>query len=243
MFNLDFSDEDYRDLRAAIRAAAERMQADKWWLSESEHPGREQAIKRGVRRDLLASIFAPPRALQTFYAEVMRRKRDDHVASHSNHVNQMLHLLSSSTFILCYGLVFSDLVTAMWLGLAALFVRQVGHALIEPPCHDREQLLLGFDTRSKTKVVGIYLLIPLVNCLAADGVNAATLPGIVEAVADQWFIFTAIVIFGHVLRLTPRHGFRNAMIWLVKLITDPLTDIYAYYPTLLRMGSRHSHSH
>lgn len=234
MFNFDFSNEDYRDLTLKLGAAAAQMLNDKWWLSETEHPGRAKAIKQRVAKEVLASVFAPPRPFQAFYHEVMRRKHDDHVASHSHQLNQVLHLLSSSTFIFCYWLVFSDLVTAMWLGLGALFVRQFGHALVEPPCHDKEQLLLGFDTRSKTKVVGIYLLIPIVNCLAAPVLNAAAAPEIIAAVARQWFAFTALVVFGHTLRLIPKHGFKNAMVWFVKLITDPLTDIKAYFPTLLR---------
>lgn len=234
MFNFDFSSEDYQTLRARIRAAAEHMRRDKWWLTETEHAGRDAGIKRGVTRDLLAGLFAPPRPIQTFYSEVMRRKHDDHVASHSNRTNQILHLVSSSTFIFCYGLIFSDMVTAMWLGLAPLFIRQIGHALIESPCHDKEQLLLGFDTRSKTKVVGIYLLIPCVNCLVAPVLDRTTLPGIIETIAGQWFIFTAIVVFRHVLRLIKRHGFKNALVWFVKLVTDPMTDIVAYYPTLRR---------
>ena len=162
----------------------------------------------------------------------------EHLASHCNSTNQLLHLLSSATFIFCYWLVFSNLVTAMWLGLAALFVRQLGHALIEPPCHDKEQLLLGFDTRAKTKVVGIYLLIPLLNAVHAAPLDAASLATLGASVAQQWFAFTALVVFGHVARLTPRHGLRNALVWLVKLVTDPITDIFAYYPTLLRFARR-----
>ena len=129
----------------------------------------------------------------------------------------------------------------MWLGLGALFVRQLGHALIEPPCHDKEQLLLGCDTRSKTKVVGIYLLIPRVNCLAAPVLNVSIAPALIAAIARQWLGFTAMVVFGHTLRLIRKHGFRNAMIWFVKLITDPITDIKAYYRTLLwlRPGAPH----
>ncbi|MGE0373490.1 MAG: aminotransferase class III-fold pyridoxal phosphate-dependent enzyme [Gammaproteobacteria bacterium] len=233
MFNFDFSADDYRELREKILAAGAAMRRDKWWLSEEEHAGRDRAIRRGVTRDVLAGLFAPPRPLQAFHAEVMRRKHDDHVASHSNPVNQLLHLLSSSVFIVCYGLVFSDLATAMWLGLSALFVRQVGHALIEPPCHDKEQLLLGFDTRSKTRVVGIYLLIPLLNAWFAPSFTGTALVELAETIALQWLVFTGIVIGGHVVRLTRRHGFRNAMVWFVKLVTDPLTDLQAYTPTLL----------
>jgi glutamate-1-semialdehyde 2,1-aminomutase len=233
MFNLGFRPEDYSDLRARILAAATNMRRDKWWLTEQEHPTRDQTIKRRVNRDLLKSLVAPPRPVRSFYTEVMRRKHDDHVASHSHGVNQFLHLVSSTTFICCYWLAFSDLVTAMWLGLAALFVRQLGHALIEPPCHDKEQLLLGFDTRSKTRVIAIYLLIPVGNVLAMPVRTLAALPTLAAPIAEQWFAFTGIVVFGHVLRLVRRHGVKNALIWFVKLVTDPLTDIVAYSPTVL----------
>ncbi len=236
MFNLDFNEVDLRDLTTAIITAGTRMRADKWWLDAAEHPARKQDIKTEIARDMLAAIVQPPRAVTNFYREVMRRKHDDHLASHSNGTNQLLHLLSSATFIFCYWLVFSDLVTAMWLGLAALFVRQLGHALIEPPCHDKEQLLLGFDTRSKTRVVGIYLLIPLVNALHAGQLDMGNLPSLAGSVARQWFAFTALVVFGHVARLIPRHGLRNALVWLIKLVTDPITDIFAYTPTLLRFA-------
>jgi glutamate-1-semialdehyde 2,1-aminomutase len=235
MFNLDFSDADYHELSAQLHAAANRMRADKWWLSEDEHPDQSGIIKRRIARDLLVSLLAPPRTWQSFYTEIMRRKHDDHVASHSHAVNQLLHLLSSSAFIVCYPLALFDLVTAMWLGLAALCVRQLGHALIEPPCHDKEQLLLGFDTRSKTRVVGIYLAIPLLNVLAAWPLTPHALTGLVGPIAWQWLAFTAIVVFGHVERLRRRHGQRNALVWLIKLVTDPLTDIVAYYPTLARV--------
>ena len=238
MFNLDFNDDDLRDLTSAIVEAASRMRADKWWLEFAEHPNRARDIKSQITRDMVAALVQPPRVLANFYREVMRRKHDDHLASHSNSTNQFLHLLSSSTFIFCYWLVFSDLVSAMWLGLAALFIRQLGHAVIEPPCHDKEQLLLGFDTRAKTKVVAFYLLIPLVNALHVGHLDEQVLPTLAASVAKQWFAFTALVVFGHVGRLVVRHGLRNALVWFVKLITDPLTDIFAYYPTLRRLGRR-----
>lgn len=238
MFNLDFSDDDLRDLTTAIVDAALHMRADKWWLDGAEHPTRVKDIKSQIARDMLGALVQPPRALAGLYREVMRRKHDDHLASHSNNTNQFLHLLSSSTFIFCYGLVFSDLVSAMWLGLAALFIRQLGHAVIEPPCHDKEQLLLGFDTRAKTKVVALYLFMPLVNALHVGHLDQNILPTLAASVAKQWFAFTALVVFGHVGRLVVRHGLRNALVWFVKLITDPLTDIFAYYPTLRRLGRR-----
>ena len=41
----------------------------------------------------------------------------------------------------------------MCIGLAAFFLRQFGHAILEPPCHDKEKLLLGFNTHNKTLIL------------------------------------------------------------------------------------------
>ena len=41
----------------------------------------------------------------------------------------------------------------MFLGLASLFVRQFGHAVLEPACHDEERSLLGYNTPNKTLIV------------------------------------------------------------------------------------------
>ena len=231
LVSLDFADADFAALTDRLRRAAQRMREDKWWLSDQEQPNKDKITRTGVIKDVVRSMI--PAGLRDFYQEVMRRKHDDHEASHSDRTNQFLHLVSSSVFIYCYWLIFSDLVAAMWLGLGALFIRQIGHALIEPPCHDAEQLLLGFDTRSKTVIVAIYLLIPVVNLMAAPAVTWATVLGPIAAtVAVQWFWFTALVIFGRVLLLVRRHGFKNAMVWFVKLITDPITDIKAYYASV-----------
>ena len=163
----------------------------------------------------------------------MRRKHDDHVASHSNAVNQFFHILSSSVFIYCYVLTFSDLTTAMGLGLAALFVRQFGHAVLEPPCHDKEEILLGFNTRKKSVIVGAYLLIPVVHLLQAGSLSWAALALRLDLVAQQWFGLTVLVVGWHVGYLMWKHNVWLAMIWFVKLATDPFTDLVAYSPRYL----------
>jgi glutamate-1-semialdehyde 2,1-aminomutase len=38
------------------------------------------------------------------------------------------------------------------------------------------------------------------------------------------------VVIGRVAYLIWKHDFRISMIWFIKLITDPLTDIVAYFP-------------
>jgi glutamate-1-semialdehyde 2,1-aminomutase len=232
--NMDFTEKDYDDLQTKLLDAAHAMKADGWWLTAIEQPGRERRMRRMLAREVLGSLVRVPRPLQTFYTEVMRRKADDHHASHSDLTNQLFHIISSSVFLGCYALAFWDLTTAMWAGLAALFLRQVGHAILEPPCHDKEALLLGFNTRNKTLILGAYLAIPVFHLLRAPAWTAATLGPIMTTIAQQWFFWTLTVVGGRVLYLVWAHNVWLALVWFVKLVTDPLTDIAAYSPRYLR---------
>ncbi len=240
MNSLDFSVADYEELQERLVNAAQKTKSDGWWLSEEQHPGREKLMRTNLFWEMAKSIVQVPRPLHSFYTEVMRRKRDDHVASHSNLINQVFHLLSSSTFIYCYFLIFSDLTRAMCLGLAALFVRQFGHAILEPPCHDKEEALLGFNTRNKTLIVAGYVLIPIINLVRAGSFSFGTFNEAIPAIALQWFILTLAAVLGRVLYLVRQHDFRTAMIWFVKLITDPFTDIIAYYGSIFRILQPHA---
>jgi glutamate-1-semialdehyde 2,1-aminomutase len=231
--SMDFTDKDYTALQDKLLDAARAMKADGWWLTAEEHPGRERAMRKSLVRELVGSIVRLPTPVTSFYTEVMRRKQDDHHASHSNTVNQLFHIISSSVFLGCYALAFWDLTTAMWAGLAALFLRQIGHAILEPPCHDKEATLLGFNTRNKTLILGAYLAMPLVVLVQAEAWDAAALPAIVGTIAQAWFLWTLAVVGGRVLYLVWRHGLRLALVWFVKLITDPLTDVIAYSPRFL----------
>ena len=232
MSSLDFAPDDYRELQDKLVNAAHTMKNDGWWLTEEQQPGRESTMRSRLVWEMAKSIVQIPKPLVSFYAEIMQRKKDDHHASHSNLINQFFHLLSSSTFILCYILVFSNFDLAMFLGMGALFVRQFGHAILEPPCHDKEKALLGFNTRNKTIVVGGYIMIPIVQAVQlarAGSLTFESIASIIPTVAQQWFLLTIAAVLGRVIYLMWAHDFRSSMIWFVKLITDPFTDIVAYY--------------
>ncbi len=231
--SMDFSDEDYAALRTKVLDAARRMKADGWWLCAQDHPGRERHMRRGLVREMLGALVRVPQPIQTFHAEIMRRKKDDHHASHSNVINQLLHIVSSSAFLVCYGLVFWDLTVAMWAGLAALFLRQIGHAVLEPPCHDKEAVLLGYNTRNKTLILGAYLLIPAVYLAQASSWTGDALWALAAPVAQALFVWTGLVVAGRVAYLIGTKGARLALVWFVKLLTDPITDIVAYSPRYL----------
>ena len=181
-----------------------------------------------LMQEVLGSLV--PKPLKEFYADVMRRKDDDHHASHNNKANQYLHLLSSSAFIYCYIALFTDMTTAMFLGVASLFVRQFGHAILEPPCHDEEETLLGYNTRNKSLIFFGYMVIPVILAVRQGVWSWSALTGLAPDIARQWFYFTVAVVAGRVIYLLFKHSFRVAMIWYAKLMSDPVTDIITYFP-------------
>jgi glutamate-1-semialdehyde 2,1-aminomutase len=81
--NMAFTQEHYDELQGKLLAAVTRMKQDGWWLSQRELLARRHAMKIQLVREMLGSLIQVPRPLRSFYAEVMRRKHDDHVASHS----------------------------------------------------------------------------------------------------------------------------------------------------------------
>jgi glutamate-1-semialdehyde 2,1-aminomutase len=232
--NMDFTEKDYEALQTKLLSAARAMNADGWWPRAAEHPGRERHMRMQLVREVVGSLVRVPGPVHTFYTEVMRRKKDDHHASHRDLTNQLFHIVSSSVFLGCYVLAFWDLTTAMWAGLAALFLRQIGHAILEPPCHDKEATLLGFNTRNKTLVLGVYLATPVVHFLLVPEWTVAALSPLGATVAQEWFIWTLIVVGGRVAYLVWAQSAWLATVWFVKLVTDPLTDIAAYSPRYLR---------
>jgi glutamate-1-semialdehyde 2,1-aminomutase len=226
--SMDFTSADYATLERAIVRAARQMTHDGWWLSAESNPRMETRMRVRLMREMLGSLVPAP--AKSFYTEVMLRKKDDHHASHNDFGNQMLHLVSSSVFLYCYAILPFDLTTAVCLGLAALFARQFGHAVLEPDAHEKEMSLLGFNTRNKTLIVVGYVLIPIVHMAQAQSLQYAVLVERLPAIAEQWWYWTLIVILGRVSYLMWKFSFRTSMIWYVKLVTDPLTDVITYFP-------------
>ncbi|MBV8056342.1 MAG: aminotransferase class III-fold pyridoxal phosphate-dependent enzyme, partial [Deltaproteobacteria bacterium] len=233
--SLDYTAEDYQELQEKLISAARKMKSDSWWLSEAQLPQRDRKIRRALIREMAGSLIPAFEPIRSFCSEIMQRKHDDHVASHSNLINQFFHLLSSTVFIVCYVWSYFDLTKAVCLGLASLLLRQFGHAILEPPCHDKEQALLGFNTRDKSLLVAAYILTPLLYLAAVRSTSLENLHSMMPIVAHLWFFLTLAVVLGHVVLLYLKYDFRSSMIWLIKLITDPFTDIAAYYMSVPKM--------
>ena len=86
----------------------------------------------------------------------------------------------------------------------------------------------------KTLVLGAYLAIPAIHLLRAPAFTADVLVPMMATIAQQWFLWTLAVVGGRVMYLIWAHNMWLALVWFVKLVTDPLTDIAAYSPRYLR---------
>jgi glutamate-1-semialdehyde 2,1-aminomutase len=232
--NMAMTDKDYEALRQKLLAAARAMRADGWWLDADDYPKRERTMRARLVKEMLGSLFQAPRPLRSFYAEVMRRKEDDHHASHSNVTNQLFHIISSSVFLVCYVYAFFDLPTAMWAGMAALFLRQLGHAVLEPPCHDKEATLLGYNTRNKSMILASFFVLPFATVAYTGAWSLDGLHAVAPLIGYEWFAMMSAVVGGRVAYLVWKHGVRLALVWFVKLVTDPITDVIAYSPRYLQ---------
>jgi len=115
--------------------------------------------------------------------------------------------------------------------LGSLVLRQAGHYVFEPPCHEKEQAMLGFDTKKKVKIVITYFIIPTLFLigLSYNSKFSEVVSQYDVTVADLWLIATFCVVFGRVLFLWYTMSFVISMHWFVKFVTDPWTDIPAYW--------------
>jgi glutamate-1-semialdehyde 2,1-aminomutase len=226
--SMDFTAQDYMALQLAVVSAASQMKRDGWWMNADESRQKEKRMRTRLIQEMLTSLVPVP--VKAFSTEVMLRKKDDHHASHNDFGNQILHLISSSVFLYCYAILAFDLTTAVCLGLAALFVRQFGHAVLEPDAHEKEMTLLGYTTHNKTVIVIGYLFIPLGTLLVAGPVSVTSFLQHLPTIAEYWWYWTQFVIVARIIYLVWKFSFRTSMIWYVKLVTDPMTDVITYFP-------------
>lgn len=228
--SFDMADQDYVELRQSILNAADAATRDGWFLSAAEWPERSARTRFKLIGDMMRSLFRVPAPVASFYAAVMRRKDDDHHTSHNDAANQLLHLLSSSAFLISYVVILRSTTIAMWIAIPALLFRQFGHAVFEPDVHASEKLLLGYTTRNKSLILAAFLAIPFIEHWRAGMWTAASWADTAPAIADQWLWLTIAVVVGRMLFLTATRGLSLALVWFVKLLTDPLTDLMEYRP-------------
>src|SRR5579863_7984182 len=110
--------------------------------------------------------------IKDFLEQLRTQRWDDHRFYHHSRINQSLHLLSATSFLAAYVLIFFDPVAAVLIGwLVSMTSRQAGHFFFEPKGYDhlneathehKEEIKVGYNLRRKIVLMTIWGLSPVV---------------------------------------------------------------------------------
>jgi hypothetical protein len=178
------------------------------------------------------------------FRETLKTQRwDDHRYYHHSLVNQSLHLLSASSFICAYIVMFWDpAMAALIAWMISMTSRQIGHFFFEPKGYDavkqatheyKESVKVGYNLKRKVVLHVIWGLSPLVIYFEPtlfgmirpwDG-----FAGFFHNLGLFWlFIGVSGLVFRSV-HLFFFEDLETGLVWAVKIVTDPFHDIKLYY--------------
>lgn len=187
--------------------------------------------------------------MNDFLAKVRTLRWDDHRYYHQSRINQTLHLISALSFLVAYGLLFSDPALAGLVGwLVGMVSRQSGHIFFEPRGFDtihnttykhKESIKAGYNMQRKGILIGVWLGIPLLLAARPD------LFGLMDA-QDAFahklgLLWLGLACAGVTLRTLQLFVLRSpawGLAWAFKIVTDPFhnIDIYWRSPIALLRG-------
>lgn len=187
--------------------------------------------------------------MSSFRDALAEQRWDDHRYYHHSLVNQTLHLLSASTFVCAYVVVFKDPALASLMGwLVAMLSRQSGHFFFEPKGYDtvnrathayKEEVKVGYNLRRKWVFMGLWALTP-VPLLIDPGLFGLLEPhdgaiGFVRNLGLIWLGLAAGGLLFRTVQLFFIRDVRTGLVWATKILTDPFNDIRLYRKAPLRL--------
>ena len=185
--------------------------------------------------------------------ETLREQRwDDHRYYHHSRINQFLHLLSALSFIVAYVYLFIDPVISAYVAwLFSMTTRQAGHFFFEPKDYDtynqatqdhKEAIKIGYNLKRKRVLIACWLAVPVLAYFDAALFNFVMPDAAPDTLIDRigwgwlWLGLAAVVF--RMIQLTAIQSRRVALVWCIKIITDPFHDavIYRKSPIYLLKG-------
>jgi hypothetical protein len=185
----------------------------------------------------------------TFYEALKEQRWDDHRFYHHSRINQTLHLISASSFIVTYGLLFFHPVVAVLFGWTfAMCSRQIGHFFFEPKGYDemnqasheyKEKVKVGFNLRRKVILHSVWGLVPvllLVNpSLFGIFTPHSDWSGYFDHLAKAWIVVAGCALVGRTIQLFFIRDVQTGLVWFTKILTDPFNDVKQYWRSPLAL--------
>lgn len=192
-----------------------------------------------------------------FRAQLAEQRWDDHRFYHHSLINQSLHFLSATSFIVAYVLLFKDPAIASLLGwCVAMTSRQAGHFFFEPKGYDhvneatheyKEDIKVGYNLRRKVVFMSIWALMPVLLLISPTlwGIFSPIEGpmGFIRHVGLMWLALGAAGLLFRTVQLFFVRDVSTGLVWATKIITDPFNDfrMYRKAPIRLLKGERIDH--
>ena len=180
--------------------------------------------------------------LKDFLRMLAIQRWDDHRYYHHSRINQSLHLLSAISFIVAYGLMFTDPAMAALVGWGISMVsRQSGHFFFEPKGYDevnqathehKEEIKVGYNLQRKVVLMAIWAAVPLLFW-AFPGLASLVAPpdamtGYWHQVGLAWLSLGVGGLLFRTVHLFFLQGVLTGLVWMTKILTDPFHDLWLY---------------
>jgi len=176
--------------------------------------------------------------MHSFLQALEIQRWDDHRYYHHSRINQSLHFVSATSFLVSYVLIFFQPVLATLLGwFVAMTARQSGHFFFEPKGYDhvnqathehKEQIKVGYNLRRKVLLYVAFVLAPLP--LLLDPVLFT-----LDHVAMIWLAVGAGGLAFRTVHLFFIHDVKTGLVWALKILTDPFNDVKLYHKAPLAL--------
>jgi len=188
----------------------------------------------------------------TIFETLKVQRWDDHRYYHHSRINQFLHLLSALSFIVAYVYLFIDPVISAYIAwLFSMTSRQAGHFFFEPKDYDtynqatqdyKEEIKVGYNLKRKRVLIACWLAVPVLAYFDAALFNFVMPDAAPDTLIDRigwgwlWLGLAAVVF--RMIQLTAIQSRRVALVWCIKILTDPFHDavIYRKSPIYLLRG-------
>jgi hypothetical protein len=187
--------------------------------------------------------------MSSFLRALEAQRWDDHRYYHHSRVNQALHLISAISFLCAYLLLLTNPVAAALIGwLISMSSRQIGHFFFEPKGYDevnqathqhKEDIKVGYNLRRKVVLLTIWALSPAWLLLDPTlfGIFAphASTSGFVMHMGQIWLALGLGGLLFRTVQLFFIRDVQTGLVWLTKIVTDPLNDVRLYYRAPLHL--------
>lgn len=180
--------------------------------------------------------------IKELLATLKEQRWDDHRYYHHSRINQFLHLISASSFIIAYVYLFVDPVVSAYIAwLISMTTRQAGHFFFEPKDYDtynqatqeyKEEIKIGYNLKRKRVLMTCFVLIPVLAYFDLEFMNYLVPHQDAETFLNRvgigWLWLGVIAVVFRMIQLTAIQSRKVAITWCIKILTDPFHDVIIY---------------